>query len=98
MTEEQAVAYCCAPSIAWVKDANLTLLVDTETGRSWSISDDESTIWDLVVLGYKWRGIVRFLSVLSSLSGAEAEARLSDTVQRWVEQGLMCPVEGGGRG
>lgn len=94
MTGQQLRAYRCAPTIAWVKDATQTILVEEDKGRSWSLQGLEAVIWDLLALGYSLEKITCFLSVLLGSSGEEAEEELFAILHKWEKAGVVCVVKG----
>lgn len=96
MTGERVLAYCCAAAVAWVKDADQTIVVEEETGRCWSMRGVEAAIWDLLTLDYSFEQIVRFLSALLNRSSEETTEALSTTMQRWEEAGILCAVRENG--
>ena len=81
--------YCCSPSIVWVKDADQTLVVDKELGRSWALGGVEALVWDLLSVGYSYRRITRMLSLLLSLSVDEAEHTLGGVLQKWRRANIV---------
>ncbi len=93
MTGQQLLAYRCAPTIAWVKDATQTILVEEEEGRSWSLQGLEAVIWDLLGLRYSQEKITRFLTVLLGCSGEEAEEELFAIMLKWEKSGVVCVVK-----
>lgn len=88
------LVYRCSPAIAWVRDADQTLLVDRETAQSWSLHNPDALIWDLLVVGYSYEKIVQMLCLILSLSMAEAEHTLSDVLGNWRATGIV-QVSGG---
>lgn len=95
MTGDGTAAYRCAPDIVWTRDADRTILVGRQRGKSWSLDGPEAAIWDLLALGYRPERIVRFLSVLSAHSWEEARGTLSAVAQGWLDEGIV--QEDGGR-
>jgi hypothetical protein len=81
--------YRCLPSIAWVKDAGQTLVVDRETGQSWALRGVEAVVWDLLSVGYSYRRIVPMLSLILSLSVEEAGRALARVMQEWRHAGIL---------
>lgn len=96
--DPQQLVYGCAPGIAWVKDADQTLLVEEGTGRSWSLRGEEAVLWDLASLGYTLDQIVDALAVMQGIGGQEAHAMLLSIVRAWAEAGIVRPAGGNGRG
>ena len=81
--------YRCSPSIAWVKDAGQTLVVDRETRQSWTLRGMEAVVWDLLAVGYPHRKIIPMLSLIHSLSVEEAKDALAEVLRKWREAGLV---------
>lgn len=88
------VVYCSTPGIAWVKDAELTLLVDEEQGRSWSLHGIEAAIWDLLTLAYSFPEIVQVVSLLARCGAEEASEIVTALLHTWEAQGIVCTTEG----
>lgn len=98
MSDKRVLRYRCGPAIAWVKDADRTLLVQEEKARSWSLDGVEAVIWDLLALNYPARQITFFLSVFLDVSSEEANHTLLAVVQKWEKAGILQAVRGNGRG
>ncbi|MGD2205445.1 MAG: hypothetical protein PVH17_01585 [Anaerolineae bacterium] len=94
MTGVGTSAYRCSPGIAWVKDAEQTLLIQEEKRRSWSLCGAEAVVWDLLVLAYPFPQTVRFFSALFACTTQEAEEILRTMLGEWEEKGIVCAVEG----
>jgi hypothetical protein len=90
--------YRCGPAIAWVKDADRTLLVQEEKARSWSLDGVEAVIWDLLVLNYPLKQLTCFLSVLLNASSEEANRTLLAIARKWETAGILQAEGGNGRG
>jgi hypothetical protein len=88
--------YRCAPAIAWLRDADQTLLVDAERGQFWSIRGVEAAIWDLLTLNYPYEKIVPFLSLLMRVRTDEAEGMFLAVLRGWQEAGVV-QIRGEGR-
>ncbi len=88
------IPYRCAPTIVWVKDAGLTLVIDQDRGQWWALRGVEATIWDLLTLNYPFARIAGFLSELLKLSGEEAAQQLLAAVREWEQAGIVRPLEG----
>jgi len=86
---ELPLVYCCSPAIVWVRDAGHILLVDRETGQSWSLHDAEEVIWDLLAVGYSYEKIVQMLSLTLSLSAEQAGHTLSSVLQNWRDADIV---------
>jgi hypothetical protein len=86
---ELPLVYCCSPAIAWVRDAGHILLLDRETGQSWSLRDAEEVIWDLLAVGHSYEKIVQMLSLTLSLSAEQASHTLLSVLRRWRDIGLV---------
>jgi hypothetical protein len=89
VNEPPLVYYCCSSNIAWVREAGHILLVDRETGESWSLHDAEEVIWDLLAVGYSYEKIVQILSLTLSLSADQADHTLSDVLRNWRDAGIV---------
>ena len=85
----QKLLYRCSPSVAWVKDAEQTLVVDRENQRSWALRDTEAVMWDLLTVGYSYRKLVSMLSLLLALSLEEAERTVADVLRKWRDAGIV---------
>jgi hypothetical protein len=81
--------YRCSPSIIWVKDADQTLVVDQETGRSWFLQGAEAVMWGLLTVGYAYRRVVPMLSLILSLPEEEAERRFVGALRKWLDARLV---------
>ena len=85
----QRLIYRCSPSIVWVKDADQTLAVDTETEQSWPLRGVEAVVWDLLAVGYSYQKIVPMLSLILSLPIEEAERALASVLEKWRDAGVV---------
>lgn len=85
--------YRCSPTIDWVKDAGLTLLVRADDRRAWSLYGVEAAIWDLLVLSYPFHKVVHLLSILLACTTGEAEEILATTLEEWETKGIVNAVE-----
>lgn len=88
----------CAPAIAWVRDADHTLLVDMERGRSWSLQGVEAAIWDWLASGTPYERVVRFLCLVLRTSEEEAKDALSATLDHWQDAGITHTIKDGKSG
>ena len=84
-----SLAYDCAPTVTWVKDASQILVVQREGERCWSLQGVEAVIWDLLTLRYGFAKMVDFLAVLSEDSREAAASTLLATVRHWEEEGIV---------
>jgi hypothetical protein len=98
MSGDAAVVYCCAPTVAWIRDADRMILVEEAKGRCWHLQGVEAVIWDLLTLHYPWDGIVDFLAVLLGASVQEASKTLLAALRDWKEAGIVCTGEETRRG
>jgi hypothetical protein len=98
MIADGASAYCCVPTIVWVKDAEQTILIEEKTKHSWIVSGENAAIWDWLTLNYPSERIVRLLSVLSGTSTEEARKALAAILQEWEKAGIVRVIEGNRRG
>lgn len=89
MKAEAAVIYQPVPSIRYVIEADHIRLVDEQQGLSWMLKGTEAILWDLLVSGYSYQKIVVFISLLPSLSEADAEITVLTTLGNWVNQGIL---------
>lgn len=92
------LAYRCAPAITWVKDTDQILLVDAEREQFWLIQGVEAAIWDFLALAYPYEKIVRFLSLIQSISTDEAEETLQLALCSWQRAGIVQLEEESKRG
>jgi len=86
---EPPLVYCCSPAIVWARDAGHILLLDRETGQSWSLRDEEEVIWDLLAVGHSYEKIVQILSLTLSLSAEQADHTLFSVLQNWRDAGIV---------
>lgn len=94
----QRLVYRCSPSIAWVRDANQTLVVDRETEQSWILHGVEAIVWDLLTVGYSYQSMVSMLSLTLSTSAEEAERTLAGVLEEWQGDGIVQVYERGDDG
>jgi hypothetical protein len=92
MIGDRRSTYRCAPTIAWVKDAGQTLLVEEKGRRAWSLRGEEAVVWDLLNLGYSFDRTVAFLSDLLEIPGEEARMRLCGFIREWEVAGIVHTV------
>jgi len=88
--------YRCASGIVWAKDAEASILVEEQNGRSWRFGGVEAAIWDWLVEGYEAGRIARFLALAKDVPDAEAWLFLETVVEGWEEAGILVG-EGNGR-
>ena len=86
---QDGVTYGCRPSIVWTREQERTLLIDRETGASWTIEGMEAAVWDLLVLGYSYPRAARILSVLPGVRPEEAREVLLTTLAEWRREGIL---------
>lgn len=98
MSDDGQRTYRCVPTIAWVKDAGQTLLVEEEAGRTWSLRGVEAAVWDWLSLGYSFDEIVGLLKVLVGASDEEARERLVAMLEGWKQAGIVRLAGSNGRG
>ena len=89
MSDGGRLTYRCAPTIAWVKDAGQTLLIEEKQGRAWSLRGAEAAVWDWLSLGYSYDEIVGLLSVLVDTPEEKARERLASVVHGWEQAGIV---------
>lgn len=89
MSDPGSIVYRCAPTVCWVKDTDQTILVEEQSGHSWSLRGLEAVVWDLVVLKYPAGRIVEFLAALLDKPLEVAREELRSILQRWEEIGLL---------
>jgi hypothetical protein len=90
--------YRSVPGLAWVKDAELTLIVQHEEGRSWALRGLEAAIWDLLTLSYSFPRLVDAVALLAGCEPGEAAEIVMALLHEWEEQGIVCAGEGTERG
>jgi hypothetical protein len=91
--DDGRLVYCCVPAVAWVKDADRTILIEEEKGQVWCLQGVEATVWDLLALNYTAAGIAGFLAVLWGGSVEEARKGLVSVLRDWERAGIVCAVE-----
>ena len=89
MSRPTMMAYDCAPTITWVKDASQVIVIEGRGARSWSLQGIEAVIWDLLTLNYGFAGMVDLLAVLLEGSRERAATTLLGTMRRWEEEGIV---------
>jgi hypothetical protein len=87
------VTYCCRPGIVWTREQQRTLLIDRETGASWTIEGIEAAVWDLLVLGYSYPRAAKILSLLPGVPAEEAREVVSTTLTKWYREGILEVTE-----
>jgi len=90
----RSIVYRSAPGIAWVKDAELTLIVDDERGQSWSLRGLEAAVWDLMTLSHSFAEIVNLVSLLAHCAPDEAASIVTALLHQWEQQGIVRATEG----
>lgn len=83
-----------ASSAVWVHDANGVRLIDPRTRSSWTLSETDATIWNLLVLGYSFHKTVAFLSDLLRVPPEQAESIFLSALSRWRAEGVLEVVQG----
>jgi hypothetical protein len=87
-------SYRCSPTILWLKDADQTILIDTDEGASWSMSGAEAVIWDLFTLGHTAERVAAILHLLLGQTSEEAWRTLRAVVRVWEQEGILRPTVG----
>ena len=90
MRDGTGLVFRSAPDVVWVKDSELTLIVDAGRGTSWSLSGTDQAIWDLLTLGYAMEALIEFASQFLGQPPAEASATILAKCQEWAVAGLLC--------
>lgn len=81
------IDYIC--KLAWVNDQDCTLVVEPESGQSWTLRDSETLIWNWLAVGYSASKVTTLLSLVLSLSEPMAAVVLADTLESWASSGLI---------
>lgn len=98
LPDDECLTYCCAPAVAWLRDADQILLVDPARKQFWPIRGAEAAIWDFMILAYPYEKIVRFLSLLLGTSTGEAKKIFLAVLRDWQRRGVIQVVEENKRG
>jgi len=88
------LSYRCRESLVWTRERERTLLIDRETGASWTLEGMEATVWDLLVLGYPYPRVAGILRALLSDPAEDAGEVLAETLARWHREGIVEVAEG----
>jgi hypothetical protein len=75
--------------MVWTRDVERSLLIDRETGASWTLEGVEATVWDLLVLGYPYPKVTGILAALLGRPAEKAEEFLAQTLAEWHREGIV---------
>jgi len=89
LTRAETINFRCTPNIAWVKDADQILLIDTDTGQSWSLCGTEAAVWSFLTLGYRYEKIGHFLSLMLKIPDGKARKALMAMLHEWQDKGIV---------
>jgi hypothetical protein len=67
--------------------------VDAERSLSWNLQSVDAIIWDLMILGYPYRQMVTFLSMLLDMTVEQVASDVLVVLQSWQQQGLIETFE-----
>jgi len=82
-------AYHSAPGIAWVKDAEQTIVVDRQSRAVWHLEGAEAVVWDLLVLGRPFGHIVRVVSLIAHVPEELARTSAVSMLEKWLDAGIL---------
>ncbi len=91
-TESCLLAVKNPSSVFWVKDAGYILVVDEQRQMAYRLIGDEAAVWGWFQLSYPCSKITQMLSAMQGSSFDNAEQRLAEIIQTWVQAGLLQPV------
>lgn len=83
----------CVRDMNWVRDDEMTLLVNEQSGQTFVLKGLEAAIWDWLSMQFSYTKITGLLEVVSELSTVEAEFYLNTILNQWVENGLLMIEE-----
>ncbi len=86
------IEYACKPGVAWVKDHDCTIVVQPESGQSWTLRDSEALIWNWLAVGYPSAKVITLLALVQSMSEGMAAVVFADTLHSWADCGLIDEV------
>jgi hypothetical protein len=81
--------FCCAPEVAWVRDADRVLVLEPATGRSWSLRGIEAALWDWLAIGYPYAKLVHLMSLALDSPRGAAEEQALELLHRWHDEGIL---------
>jgi hypothetical protein len=89
VSQQGGRTYRGAPGVVWAKDAEQAILVEEQSGRSWSLGGVEAAIWDWLAEGYPSERIACFLALATGFPEAEAWRTLAMILRGWEEAGIL---------
>lgn len=82
--------YRPASSVKWSVNRQGIQLVNFETRNCAYLAYPEAAIWDLTCRGDSEDRLVTKISIIASISAADAQQLIVETIQHWVKIGFMA--------
>ena len=86
------VLYTCQEDIGWVVEVKHIILIQSETGSTWTLSYPDATIWDLLTRNYSFDRIVYLLATVTSIDLELAEQMVLGKLDEWLKVGILTSV------
>ena len=84
-----ALVRFCVRDINWVRDDDITLLVNEQSGQTFVLKGLEAAIWDWLIMHFSYTKITDLLGASLEFSTVQAELYLNTILNQWVENGLL---------
>ena len=69
------------------------LVIVEQTGLAVRLTGLDAAVWKWLTLSYPYQTVLRFAQAFLNLPDAETRTRLNQTLQVWVELGLLVEEE-----
>lgn len=80
--------------VHWVKDIDMTLLVNEQNGKIFILRGVEAIVWDWLTFHFTFAKMTGMLAIIFGCSAYEAETRLNAILHQWAENGFFTLEEG----
>lgn len=93
---EKLATYRCAPHVSWTVERNGLLLLNAGNAKGCPLGYPQAALWDLLSRGNSYRQVVSKMRAIALLSAEATERFIADTMESWVEAGLLLREDGDG--
>jgi len=93
---EKLATYRCAPHLSWTVERNGLLLLNSGNAKACQLGYPQAALWELLSRGNSYGQVVSKMRAIALLSAEATERFIADTVESWVQAGLLLREDGDG--
>lgn len=90
---EKLATYRCAPHVSWTVERNGLLLLTACNAKACPLRYPEAALWELLSRGNSYRQVASKMRAIALLSAEATERFIAETIESWVEAGLLLREE-----